>query len=148
MRTDCVKSKRALITALAVVLAGVLSRDAAAHEIPADVRLNAFVKPAGNRLELLIRLPMAAVVEVEIPQRGPGYIEMARAEEALRSAVKLYLTDNITVYENNAPLPTPRVAEVLVSLPSDRSFTSFEEALAHVRGLRLADGLDLIWNPQ
>jgi HupE / UreJ protein len=148
VRADSVKSKCALITALAVVLAGALARDAAAHEIPADVRLNAFVKPAGNRLELLIRLPMAAVVEVEIPQRSPGYIEMDRADEALRSAVKLYLLDNITVYENNAPLPTPRVAEALISLPSDRSFTSFEEALAHVHGLRLADGLDLIWNQQ
>ena len=83
---------------LAVMLTG--TPDAAAHEIPTDVKLNAFVKPAGNRLELLIRVPMAALVEVEFPLRGPGYIEMSRLDEALRSAAKLYLTDNITVYEN------------------------------------------------
>ena len=81
-------------TTLAAMLAGI--PDAAAHEIPADVKLNAFVKPAGNRLELLIRVPMAALVEVEFPLRGPGYLEMSRVDEALRSAAKLYLTDNIT----------------------------------------------------
>ena len=27
---------------------------AAAHDIPADVKINAFFKPAGNRLELLV----------------------------------------------------------------------------------------------
>ena len=29
---------------------------AAAHEIPTDVKINAFVNPAGHRLELLIRV--------------------------------------------------------------------------------------------
>ena len=34
---------------------------AAAHDVPADIRINAFVKPAGNRLELLVRVPLAAM---------------------------------------------------------------------------------------
>jgi hypothetical protein len=101
---DLIARIRRLVAALIVLLTSTLALDASAHEIPADVKLNAFVKPAGNRLELLIRIPMAAMVEVEFPQRGPGYIEMARVDEALRSAAKLYLTDNITVYENDAPL--------------------------------------------
>jgi hypothetical protein len=140
---------------LATVLLGLVglgaslaALDAAAHEIPTDVRLNAFIKPAGNRLTLLIRVPMAALVEVEFPLRGPGYIELARADTALRSAAKLYLTDNITVYENDVALQPPQVAELRISLPSDKSFTSFETARAHVQGLRLADDLDLVWNQQ
>ena len=96
---------RRLITALAAVAASTVATplvptfvlDARAHEIPADVRLNAFVRPAGNRLELLVRVPMAALVEVEFPLRGI-YLDMARVDEALHSAVKLYLTDNITLY--------------------------------------------------
>ena len=131
---------------LAVMLAGV--PEAAAHDFPSDVKLNAFVKPAGNRLELLVRVPTAALVEVEFPLRGPGYLEMSRVEEALRSAAKLYLSDNITVYENDTPLSTPRVVALRISLPSDRSFVSFEGAYAHMRGPRLADGLDLVWNQQ
>ncbi len=91
---------------------------------------------------------MAVLVEVEFPLRGPGYIELSAVDEALRGAAKLYLTDNITVYENDAPLPTPRVVATRISLPSDKSFASFDRARAHLTGPQLTDGLDLIWNQQ
>jgi hypothetical protein len=131
---------------LAATLAAVLG--AAAHEIPADVKLNAFLKPEGNRLVVLIRAPLAAMPEAELPTRGPGYLIVSRADEALRNATKLYLTDNITLYENDAVLPTPRVVHARVSLPSDKSFASYEEALAHLQGPRLADDMDLVWSQQ
>ena len=118
---------RRLAAAIAV-LASIAAPDAGAHEIPADVRLNALIRPAGNRLELLIRVPMAALIEVEFPLRG-NYLDMAKVDQALRSAAKLYLTDNITVYENDVALP-PRVADLRVSLPSDKSFAAFETARA------------------
>jgi len=133
---------------MAGALACALAVGAAAHEIPADVKINAFVKPAGNTLALLIRVPLAAMIEVEFPRRGPGYLDLARAEEALRGGVKLYLIDNITVTENDVSLPPPRIADVRVSLASDKSFGSFEEALAHVTGPRLPDDLELYWNQQ
>ena len=44
-------------------LAAAFAFGAAAHDIPTDVRINAFVKPAGHRLELLIRVPLAAMIE-------------------------------------------------------------------------------------
>jgi hypothetical protein len=95
-----------LILLLACALApGAFAPAALAHDIPADVRITAFVKPLDHRLELLIRVPLAAMIEVDFPRRGPGYLDLARAEEALRGATKLYLTDNIAVYENGAPLP-------------------------------------------
>ena len=40
----------------------------------------------------------------------------------------------------------PRVVEVRASLPSDKSFASYEEALAHVTGPRLPDNTELYWN--
>ena len=93
-------------------------------------------------------MPTAALTEVEFPLRGPGYLEMSRLDEALRSAAKLHLTDNITVYENGAPLPAPRLTALRISLPSEKSFASFEGAYANLRGPRLADNLDLVWNQQ
>src|SRR5882762_1296586 len=99
---------------------------AAAHDIPTDVRINAFIKPEGSKLELLIRVPLAAMIEVDFPKRGPGYLDVSRADEALRNAAKLYLVDNIAVTENGAPLPAPSIVRARVSLPSDRSFTSYE----------------------
>ena len=139
---------RCLTAAIAATLACAVALSAAAHDIPTDVKINAFVKPAGKRLELLIRVPLAAMIEVDIPTRGPGYLDLSRAEGALRDATKLYLIDNITVYENGAPLPPPHILYARVSLPSDRSFTSYEQARAHVEGPRLSDGLELYWNQQ
>jgi len=96
----------------------------------------------------LIRVPLAAMIEADFPKRGPGYLDVSRADEALRNAAKLYLVDNIAVTENGAPLPAPSIVRARVSLPSDRSFTSYEEARAHVEGPRLADDLELYWNQQ
>jgi HupE / UreJ protein len=129
-------------------LACVVAWDAAAHDIPADVKINAFVKPEGLRLALLIRVPLAAMIEVDFPTRGPGYLDVSRADAALRGAVELYLSDNITVYENGEPLPAPRIVHARVSLASDRSFSSYEAARAHLEGPRLNDDLELYWNQQ
>jgi HupE / UreJ protein len=139
---------RRLATALAALLVCAIAFRAGAHEIPNDVKIAAFFKPAGDRAYLLMRVPLAAMVEVEYPTRGPGYLDLARADDALRGAIKLYLTDNISVFENGEPLPSPRIANLLVSLPSDKSFGSYESALAHVQGAPLPGGMDLYWNQQ
>jgi hypothetical protein len=136
---------------LAAALAGLIAWGAIAADIrpqiPADVRIEAFVKPAGDRLELLIRLPLAAMVEVEFPTRGPGYLDLARADDALRGAAKI-LAGSITVYEEAAPLSTPQIARARVSLASDRSFGSYEQARAHLDEPPLPDDSELYWNQQ
>jgi hypothetical protein len=139
---------RRLIAVIAVVLGCSLAPIAAAHDIPNDIKVNAFLRPAGERLEFLMRVPMQALIEVEFPMRGPGYIDLPRVEEALHGAVKLYITDNIAVYENGVELPTPRVAQVRISLPSDKSFATYEEARANLFGPRVDDNLELYWNQQ
>jgi len=138
---------RRYLSAFAAVLAAA-ALTAAAHDIPTDVKINAFLKPSGDRLELLIRVPLAALQDIDFPLRGPGYLDLARADEALRGAAKLWLIDNIDVYEDGVRLPAPRILAARVSLPSDRSFTSYETARAHVLGPRLADDLELYWNQQ
>jgi hypothetical protein len=132
----------------AVLLAGAGPPGASAHDIPADVRITAFVKPLDHRLELLIRVPLAAMIEVDFPRRGPGYLDLARADEALRGAAKIYLTDNITVFENGAPLPIPQVVQARVSLAADESFRSYAQARAHVEAPPLPADSDLYWNQQ
>jgi hypothetical protein len=119
-----------------------------AHDIPNDIKINVFFKPDGQRLQLLLRVPMSAMREVDFPKRGPGYLEISRADEALRNATKLWLIDNIDIHENGNKLAAPRIVHARVSLPSDKSFASFEQALAHVQSPRLADNLDLYWNQQ
>jgi uncharacterized membrane-anchored protein YitT (DUF2179 family) len=134
------------VTALLAVCA--LLAEAAAHEPPADVRLTMFVKPTENRLELVMRVPMAAMQEVDVPTRGPGYLDMSRVDMALHNAVKIWLIDHIDVYENDRRLPAPQIERARVSLPSNRSFASYEQARAHMSGPPLADNLDLYWSQQ
>jgi hypothetical protein len=133
---------------LVALLALALPQLAPAHDIPNDVRVQAFVKPAGQHLQLLVRVPLAAMTEVDFPRRGPGYLDLARAEPALRQAATLWIADNVDLYEGQSRLEYPRVVQVRVSLPSDRSFASFEQALAHVTGARLPDEMELYWNQQ
>src|SRR5271166_531231 len=121
---------------------------AAEHDVPVDISINAFVRPLDNRLELVVRVPLSAMIDIDFPARGPGYLDLTRADEALHNAVRLYLIDNITLYENDAPLPAPRIVHVRVSLASDRSFTSYEAALAHLRAAPLPPDMELYWNAQ
>src|SRR5215470_15329941 len=137
----------AVITALACAISCALVFRAAAHDIPADVKINAFFKPAGSRLELLVRLPLASLIDTDFPMRG-AFLDLARADEPIRGGIKVWLTDNIDVYEDGVLLEKPRIVAAQVSLPSDRSFASFEEARAHVLGPRLSSDLDLYWSQQ
>lgn len=117
-----------------------------AHEVPDDVRVQAFVKPQGRTLQLLMRVPLAAMQEVDFPRRGPGYLELARAEPALRIAARQWLSDNLVLLEDGRPLPEPQLLQARVSLPSDRSFVGFDQAMAQLQGPRLPDTLDLYWS--
>jgi hypothetical protein len=131
-----------------LVCAIALGAAVCAHDIPTDVKLNAFVRPTGSRLELLIRVPLLAMRDVEFPTRGHGYLDISRADQALRYAARVWLINNIDVYEDDVRLVEPRIAQVRVSLPSDRSFTSYEQARALLESPRLADDLDLYWDQQ
>ena len=91
------------------MLLSLLPLGAAAHDIPNDVRVQAFVKPAGKRLQLLVRVPLAAMNEVDFPRRGPGYLDLAHAELALRHAASLWIADNVEVYEGDVRLDAPRI---------------------------------------
>jgi len=135
-----------LVVLAAATLALVCSGPAAAHDIPADVTVQAFLKPEGERLHLLVRVPLAAMRDVDYPTRGPGHPDLERAEAALRHAAGQWIADSVVLYEDDALLPPPRIVAVRVSLPSDRSFASFEEARAHLEGASLPQGTELFWN--
>jgi hypothetical protein len=117
-----------------------------AHDIPKDVVIQIFVQPEGQRLRVLVRAPLAAMRDVQFPTRGDNFLDIARAEPALRHAASLWLADGIGMYEGRAKLGAPRIEATQVSLPSDRSFTTYEAALAHVTGSGLADDTMLVWN--
>src|SRR5262245_44603114 len=133
-----------LVAVLALIFA--LPFSASAHDIPNDVTVQVFVKPDGERLHLLVRAPLRACRDVDFPKRGPGYLDLARADASLRDAATQWISDGIQLYEGEIALPKPRIVETRVSLESDKSFASYEEALARVTGARLPDDTELYWN--
>jgi len=134
-----------LLLALSAALA-FAPRPAAAHDVPADVVVQAFLKPEGQRLRLLVRAPMGALRDVGLPTRGPVYLDLALVDTSLREAAKLWIADEIELYEDDARLPAPQIVAARVSLPSDGSFGSYEEALAHVTGPPLPADTELYWS--
>src|SRR5689334_8931212 len=64
---------------------------AVAHDIPASVVVQAFVRPSGNTLRLLVRVPMASMRDVDFPLRGDGLLDLAKADATLKNAAMLWL---------------------------------------------------------
>jgi hypothetical protein len=119
---------------------------ALAHDIPNDATVQAFVKPSGERLYLLVRVPLKTMRDIDFPERGPGYLDLGRVDATLRQAATVWISDAIEIYEGNTRLPNPQVVQTQVSLESDKSFASYEEALAHIRGPKLADNTNVYWS--
>ena len=119
----------------------------AAHDLPTDVVVQAFVKPEGQRLRLLVRVPLAAMGDVDYPTRGPaGLLDLTRIDRSLQDAATMWLLPAFQVYEDDVPVTRPRVTAVHISLPVDRSFSSYAEALEHVSSPPLGPDVQLYWN--
>lgn len=118
---------------------------ASVHEIPSDVTIQAIIKPDGNRLLVLVRAPLRAMRDIEFPLSGPGYLDIGLADQSLKDAAILWLGDNLELYEGDVRLSEGRLVTALASIPSDRSFGTFEDALAHVTGPRLPESTQLYW---
>jgi hypothetical protein len=119
-----------------------------AHEIPKDVQVQVFLKQEPQALTLLIRAPMSAMKEVEFPLVKNIYLDMPKVQPSLRQAAQLWFTDNLKIIQNKQLLQAPTVAHARISLPSDRSFVSYPEALTHVRANNWELPDNLVWNQQ
>ena len=94
---------------------------------------------------MLLRVPLKALNGIDLPSRGAnGELDVARSAGVLASVAKWWIADSIEVYEGNTRLAMPQVVETRVSLPSDNSFASYEEALAHVTGPSLPAGTQIV----
>ena len=86
-----------------------------AHDIPSRVTVYAFVKPEGNELTALLRVPMEAFGEVSFPLRGPGFLQFSEAQFELNDAARIYITESMHFFENGVEL-TEKESDIIVSL--------------------------------
>jgi hypothetical protein len=113
--------------------------------LPDDLAIRIFIKPAGDRLHLLLRVPFKALSGADLPSQGAnGEMDPERAEAVLPSVARWWVAENLEAYEGEALLPKPQVVATRVSLPSDNSFESYDEASAHLTAAGLPGSTQVI----
>lgn len=119
-----------------------------AHEIPNDVQVKSFLKQDEQSLTLFIRVPLSSMKEVEFPLLNNLYLDIPRIKPALLQAAELWFVDNLKIVQGHQSLNPVSVRSARISLPSDRSFVNYEQALLHVRSENWDLPSQLVWNQQ
>ena len=119
-----------------------------AHEIPNDVQVKSFLKQDEQSLTLFIRVPLSSMKEVEFPLLNNLYLDIPRIKPALLQAAELWFVDNLKIVQGQQSLNPVSVRSARISLPSDRSFVNYEQALLHVRSENWDLPSQLVWNQQ
>jgi hypothetical protein len=102
---------------------------ASAHEFKLDAVINAFVKIEPGEAQLVVRAPLYLFKSAKFPVNNVE-IDVDKSAPALERAMASY-QQSITLFENGKPLVASHATGRL-SLPSDRSFESYEEASRQV----------------
>lgn len=113
-------------------------------DLPPEITLEGYIKPEDGHLRQLVRIPLVFLQPFNLPKRGPGYIDLAKVDQVLRVAAAA-AAEQIQLREDGALL-VPTVRETRISVLSDRSFQSYDAALAHLRGPKLPSDTNLFWN--
>ena len=134
-----------LVSFVLIILAGAtLIGELKAHDIPTRVLVNTHLKPDGDELNFLVRVPLEAMRDVVIPTRGPGYLDLQNIDDALRDAATTWILNEVEIFEGDRELRGGRIVAARITLPSDRSFHSYQSALEKMTGPPLPITTELI----
>ena len=143
MRVRLLKRPAVILALLVCVGIG----QAAAHDLPADVLVHVIVKPEGQKLHVLVRAPLRAMGDIDYPTRSPaGVLDLTQIDRPLRDALTLWIVPALRLYEDGVLLERVNLTAVRVSLPSDRSFDTYDNALTHIMGSAIPADTALEWN--
>ena len=127
-------------------LALLLGSPVAAHEIPSEVVARMLARADGGDFQLALRVPLNSMRDIEVPEFGPGYLDIAALEPQLVDLATQWIVPFVAVYENGERLPAPAVSATQISLPSDKSFADIDLALSHVAQPKPANEERLVWD--
>lgn len=141
--------RRQFSNALAALILFGLSLFAAspalAHNIPVDALIQAYMKPQGHVLQVLMRMPLKAYADGDYYHHANGSVDLSKVDGPLRTAAQVALFENLKVYENGRELPFPHIVAARMALDSDRSFASYDQALAQLKAPPLSSAGDIYW---
>jgi len=114
-----------------------------AHEIPADVTVQVFVKPDTETLRMIVRVPLISMRDYDFPVREPGYLIVSEAEPLIQEAAVEWIANYVQMYEGNELLARPVLAAARIAIPGDRAFRSYDDAIENALSAPLPDDIDL-----
>src|SRR5207247_10240438 len=110
-------------------------------DLPPQILLEGFVKPEGDHLHLVVRIPLILLQNLNLPKRGPGYLDLVRIDKWLNEAAAATGRD-IELFEDDERLVPTRSAGK-ISLPADRSFVGYASHDSKRDGRALQEDLDV-----
>src|SRR5512134_3230651 len=99
---------RVRLLPVAAALVACLHAAPAAHEIPRSVTVHAFVRADAGTLRVLVRVPLAAMRDIDFPQRG-NFLDLARIGPAMRDGVERWILPDLQLFADARVLPRPAV---------------------------------------
>ena len=139
------------VPAMMLVLVAFLgAAPAVAHDVATDLRAHAIVRVepgaagAAPQARVALRLPLELMLNVDLPKRGNGYLDLLRVEEGFPRALQATLKGFGFAADGQRLVPLDATARI--ALPNDPAFESFERAWSAVRGERLPVATDVYWN--
>ncbi|HEY5084845.1 MAG TPA: hypothetical protein VII48_10005, partial [Rhizomicrobium sp.] len=78
---------------------------ASAHTIPVDSLVQAYMKPQGHVLQVLMRMPLKSYADGDYYHHDNGSVDLTRVDGPLRTAAQVALFENLKVFENGRELP-------------------------------------------
>lgn len=115
-----------------------------AHDVPNQILVQSFVRPAGERLHVLLRVPLAMLENAGLPKRGPGYLDLPQVAGRLDEVTRALAARFVLMADGRDLVPETVAARI--SQLSERVFESYEQAYAHVTGPPLPAATNVFWN--
>jgi hypothetical protein len=145
------RGRRLLARTVAIAVLGFLAMGALvptaarAHDVPTEIIVRAFAKPEEDRLKVAVRVPLILLSQLDLPKRGPGYLDLGRIDPALDQAGGKIASELVQFSEGDEALE-PVDIEHRISLPSEDTFDTYDQAIRHIRSQDLAESVDVFWN--
>jgi HupE / UreJ protein len=123
---------------------------AASRPIPEVVNVKVFVRLENGSLDLLVRVPLAAVKDIQFPTRGEaGYLDLEALASMLPGAADHWIAGGFDVFDHGEPVSSPEVDQPRIATISDQSFDSYQSAIDHLGAPPVAATenlfLDQVW---
>lgn len=125
--------KRACLATLAAL--AVWTSILSAHEVPDRVDIAVFLKPEGDRMRILVRMPANALIDFLLPTLAEGnWLDLANADAPSADGAKVWISEMLQLYQGGTALPKPELIKVRLSLVNDPAFAAYDSALTRVNG--------------